>query len=42
MPAGARPCVGLVSLQDYLDELARFAVVTYEVQDVMTAHRRGE
>jgi NAD(P)-dependent dehydrogenase (short-subunit alcohol dehydrogenase family) len=29
-PSGARPCVGLVTLGDYLEELARFAVTTHE------------
>lgn len=31
MKAGAYPCVGLVSLKDYLKELEAFSITTYEV-----------
>jgi len=27
---GAKPCIGLISLQDYLDELSHFSITTYE------------
>jgi hypothetical protein len=30
---GAAPCVGLLTLQDYLDELNGFDIKTYEFTD---------
>ena len=30
LPAGARACVGLIALQDYLDELRTFAIKSYQ------------